>query len=123
MGPRAWSFWVEMPISAPKPSSSPSTNRVERVHEHGGGVDLADEAIGGADVVGDDGLAVAGAVAGDVGDGGVEGVDDPDRELQVEELRGVVVVGGEGGDPVAEDLAGGVVAHQLDALEPRGEVA
>ena len=29
MGPRAWSFWVEMPISAPKPSSSPSTNRVE----------------------------------------------------------------------------------------------
>jgi len=29
MGPRAWSFWVEMPISAPRPSSSPSMNRVE----------------------------------------------------------------------------------------------
>ena len=29
IGPRAWSFWVEMPISAPKPSSSPSMNRVE----------------------------------------------------------------------------------------------
>ena len=29
MGPRACSFWVEMPISAPNPNSSPSTNRVE----------------------------------------------------------------------------------------------
>src|SRR5690606_18920430 len=29
MGPRAWSFWVEMPISAPNPNSSPSTKRVE----------------------------------------------------------------------------------------------
>jgi glutamate-5-semialdehyde dehydrogenase len=28
MVPRAWSFCVEMPISAPKPSSSPSTKRV-----------------------------------------------------------------------------------------------
>ena len=29
IGPRACSFWVEMPISAPNPSSSPSTNRVD----------------------------------------------------------------------------------------------
>ena len=29
IGPRAWSFWVEMPISAPKPNSPPSTNRLE----------------------------------------------------------------------------------------------
>ena len=28
MGPRAWSFWVEMPISHPKPNSPPSVNRV-----------------------------------------------------------------------------------------------
>ena len=29
MGPRAWSFWVEMPISQPRPNSPPSVNRVE----------------------------------------------------------------------------------------------
>ena len=29
MGPRAWSFWVEMPISAPRPNSPPSVKRVE----------------------------------------------------------------------------------------------
>ena len=29
IGPRACSFWVEMPISAPSPSSKPSTNRVD----------------------------------------------------------------------------------------------
>src|SRR5205085_7603044 len=29
MGPRACSFWVLMPISAPKPNSSPSVKRVD----------------------------------------------------------------------------------------------
>lgn len=29
MGPRACSFWVEMPISAPQPNSPPSVKRVE----------------------------------------------------------------------------------------------
>ena len=29
MGPRAWSFWVEMPISAPSPNSPPSVKRVD----------------------------------------------------------------------------------------------
>ncbi len=29
IGPRAWSFWVEMPISAPKPNSPPSVKRVD----------------------------------------------------------------------------------------------
>src|SRR5665213_4419393 len=29
IGPRACSFWVEIPISAPSPSSPPSTNRVD----------------------------------------------------------------------------------------------
>ena len=29
MGPRACSFWVEMPISAPKPNSPPSVKRVD----------------------------------------------------------------------------------------------
>ena len=29
MGPLAWSFWVEMPISQPSPNSPPSVNLVE----------------------------------------------------------------------------------------------
>ncbi len=29
MGPRAWSFWVEIPISAPNPNTNPSVKRVE----------------------------------------------------------------------------------------------
>ena len=29
IGPRACSFWVEMPISAPKPNWPPSVNRLE----------------------------------------------------------------------------------------------
>ena len=29
IGPRAWSFWVELPISAPRPNSPPSVKRVE----------------------------------------------------------------------------------------------
>src|SRR5215218_7548630 len=29
IGPRACSFWVEMPISAPNPNSPPSTNRLD----------------------------------------------------------------------------------------------
>ena len=29
IGPRAWSFWVELPISAPIPNSPPSVKRVE----------------------------------------------------------------------------------------------
>jgi hypothetical protein len=29
MGPRACSFWVEIPTSAPKPNSPPSVNLVE----------------------------------------------------------------------------------------------
>ena len=30
-GPRAWSFWVEMPISQPRPNSPPSVKRVEQL--------------------------------------------------------------------------------------------
>ena len=29
MGPRAWSRWVDMPISHPSPNTPPSVNRVE----------------------------------------------------------------------------------------------
>ena len=29
IGPRAWSFWVELPISAPIPNSPPSVKRVD----------------------------------------------------------------------------------------------
>ena len=46
IGPRACSFWVEMPISAPKPNSPPSVNRVRGVDHDGRGVDRGDEAPG-----------------------------------------------------------------------------
>ena len=64
IGPRAWSFWVEMPISAPKPELLAVDEAGRGVDEHGGGVDLAGPAVGGGEVGGDDGLAVARAVAG-----------------------------------------------------------
>src|SRR3989338_7980799 len=32
MGPKAWSFVVEMPISAPRPNCPPSLKRVEQFH-------------------------------------------------------------------------------------------
>ena len=43
IGPRACSFWVLMPISAPNPNSPPSVNRVRRVDHDRGGVDLGGE--------------------------------------------------------------------------------
>ena len=47
IGPRACSFWVEMPISAPKPNSPPSVNRVEALTMHRGRVDRGGEPAGG----------------------------------------------------------------------------
>ena len=45
IGPRACSFWVEMPISAPKPNSPPSVNRVRGVDHDRRGVDGRDEPL------------------------------------------------------------------------------
>ena len=86
IGPRAWSFWVLMPISAPKPNSSPSTKRVEALTSTAAASTSAVNRSAAARSTGDDGLAVARAVAGDVVDGVVERVDHPHRQLEVEEL-------------------------------------
>ena len=64
------------------------------VDDHGRGVDLGDEPAGGGEVAGQDRLGVARAVAADVGDRGVERVDDADGQDQVEVLG--VPVGGLG---------------------------
>src|SRR3954447_26618165 len=85
-----------------------------RVHEHGGGVDLAGEALGGAQVPGQDGFAVASAGTGDVGDGGLEVGDPADRQLHHQDLAGVVLLGRRA---QGDEGARRVVAHELDALE------
>ena len=72
IGPRACSFWVLMPISAPKPNSSPSMKRVEALTSTAAASTSRGEAVGRGQVAGDDGLGVAGAVPGDVVDGVVE---------------------------------------------------
>ncbi len=45
MGPRACSFWVEMPTSAPSPSSPAVDETGRGVHHHRRRVDLAHEAV------------------------------------------------------------------------------
>ena len=71
-GPRACSFWVEMPISAPKPELLAVDEPGRGVDQHGGGVDLGGEPVGRGQVGGHDRLGVARAVPGDVVDGLVE---------------------------------------------------
>ena len=44
IGPRACSFWVELPISAPIPNSPPSVNRVDAFDVDAGGVDAGSKA-------------------------------------------------------------------------------
>ena len=58
-GPRACSRPVAMPISAPMPNSPPSANWVEALRMHDRAVDLAQEALGGRRVLGDDRVGVA----------------------------------------------------------------
>ena len=71
-----------MPISAPKPNSSPSVNRVEALTTTAAASTSAVKRLGGRQVAGDDGLGVAGAVPADVVDGAVEVVDDRHAHLR-----------------------------------------
>ena len=120
MGPRAWSFWVLMPISAPKPNSSPSTKRVEALTRTAAASTSAVKRSADGEVGRDDGLAVTRAVPGDVGDGVVERVDHLHGQLEVEELVRPVVLPGHAG--AGQQPAGRVVGDQLDAVERTGEV-
>ena len=71
MGPRAWSFWVEMPISQPRPNSPPSVKRVETFTYTAAESTRARELRRVFLVPGEDAVAVAGGVLRDVPDGGV----------------------------------------------------
>ena len=95
MGPRACSFWVLIPISAPKPNCSPSVKRVEALTTTAAASTsevkrwaAARSPVTMASVWPD-------AVAGDVVDGPVEVVDDRHAQLQVQELPGEILVGGD----------------------------
>ena len=123
MGPRAWSFWVEMPISAPKPNSSPSTKRVEALTSTAAASTSCGEAVGGGEVVGDDGLAVAGAVAGDVVDGGVERRRPPARPASGRGTRWRSRRRWPAPTPAPRISRVRVVADQLDAVERVGDPA
>ncbi len=119
IGPRACSFWVEMPISAPKPNSSPSTKRVDAFDDHRRGVDLGGEAPSRVEGPGHDGLAVAGAEPVHVVDGLVERVDDPHGQLQVEELGRVGLVVGH--TRAGDEGAGRLVTEDLDLVDGHGQ--
>ena len=76
-----------------------------------GAVDRFQEAFGHAVVVGADGVGVAGAVAGDMGEGGVQVGDHPDAEDQVGILGAPIRFAGRQGHPKG---AGGLVTPQFD---------
>ena len=64
IGPRAWSFWVELPISAPIPNSPPSVKRVEAfTYTHAASTPELERARGGR-VARDDRLGVPASRSG-----------------------------------------------------------
>ncbi len=71
-GPRAWILSVLMPISAPRPSWPPSLKRVLALTITAELSTAATKRWADAQIGGDDRVGVAGAVAGDVGDGVVQ---------------------------------------------------
>ena len=93
IGPRAWSFWVELPISAPIPNSPPSVKRVEALTYTHAASTPSWNARADVGVAGDDRLGVAAAVAVDVLDRLVGRVDDADGELEREVLGVPVLLG------------------------------
>ena len=56
------------------------------IDNHGGAIDFLDESPGRVDPVRDDGVSMFRAVAGNVGQGGIEIFDDPNGDDQVEIL-------------------------------------
>ena len=92
-GPRAWNLSVLMPISAPRPNSPPSLNRVLALTITAALSTRAVNSPGGRQVAGDDRVGVLRAVAVDVLDRLVERVDDLDRNDRAQVLGGVIVLG------------------------------
>ncbi len=94
IGPKAWSLVVEMPISAPRPSSKPSAKRVEALTSTVDEFTSRRKRIARGVALGDDGLGVVGAVALDVLDRLVDRIHHANGEHLGEELGVVVVLGG-----------------------------
>ena len=94
IGPRACSFWVVMPISAPKPNSPPSVNRVDALTRTAAESTSAANRRAAARSLGDDRLGVAGGPAADVLDRLVEVGDDGRGDVEGEVLGRPVLVGG-----------------------------
>src|SRR5690606_2616350 len=90
------------------------------IPEDTGAVDFELETGRGVGVGGDDAVGVVGAVVVDVGDGGVEIVDDFDGEDVVEIFGGPVLFGGGGHVSDAGNGAEGVVAAQFHVLGDEG---
>ena len=86
MGPRACSFWVEMPISHPRPNSPPSVKRGGCVHVDRRAVHTGDKPVGCRPILRDDGIAVMGGVGADVADGVLQAVHHPHGQDIVEKL-------------------------------------
>ena len=94
IGPRACSFWVEMPISAPKPNCSPSVNAVDALTITAAAVDSVGKPLGRSHIGGHDGLGVSGAVFVDVGDCGVDAVHHGHRDVHRKVFAAQVVLSG-----------------------------
>ena len=94
IGPRACSFWVEMPTSAPKPNSPPSVKRVEAFAITTAESTSARKRSRVRVVLRDDRLGVVRRVAADVVERVVEVVDDPHRDVEAQVLGRPVLLGG-----------------------------
>ena len=118
-GPRAWNLSVLMPISAPRPNSPPSLNRVLALIITAELSTAAANSPGRGQVAGHDRVGVLRAVAVDVLDRLVERVDHLDRDDRAEvlgrssPLRSPASASG-------TQLAGPLVAADLDAPLAQG---
>ena len=92
IGPRAWSFWVELPISAPMPNSPPSVKRVD-AFTYTQAASTPPVKASAAPRRRHDRLRVPGAVTVDVVDRLLEAVHHLDRHLEAEVLRVPVLLG------------------------------
>ena len=128
IGPRAWSFWVEMPqlgtqaqLAAVGESGRGIDHDRRRVHTRNEGTD-------DAHVLSEDRLGVPGGVGPDVVDGLVQVLDDAHGQVQGAVLGVPVLLGGLGqkglvpavGGRRGQDPAGGRVRMQDDVLAPQG---
>ena len=121
MGPRACSFCVEMPISAPRPKTPPSVKRVEALTYTAAESTSRAKRRAAFKSRGDDAFAVVAGIAANVLDGLVHAGNDFHREDIVEKFHRVIVL--TGGHGLRQDFAGARTAAQFDVLfrQPGGD--